>query len=45
MMYQKPEVAVLGVATAAIRGSNKGTTQVTDMSLEHTTTNAYEADE
>jgi hypothetical protein len=44
MIYRRPEVVVLEVAISAIRG-NKGNSTTTDMSLEHPTTGAYEADE
>lgn len=45
MIYQKPELISSGAAYAAIRGVNKGSSETTDMSLDHTTASAYEADE
>jgi hypothetical protein len=45
MIYQKPEIANLGVAAAVIQGIDKNGSEAPDMSLKETTTNAYEADE
>jgi hypothetical protein len=45
MRYDKPEVAVLGLALLAVQGQHKDTTKIADAQFEVTTPNAYEADE
>lgn len=44
MLYQKPRLTVLSNAIDSIRGG-KNSVNMTDMSLLHTTVNAYESDE
>ena len=44
MLYQTPQLTVLSKAIDSIQGG-KNRSNMTDMSLQHTTVNAYEADE
>src|SRR5579883_2937305 len=44
VLYQKPQLTVLSNAIDSIRGG-KNSVNMTDMSLLHTTVNAYESDE
>lgn len=44
MRYEKPTLVAIDVATAVIKGGNKGSSHTTDMSFKETV-GAYEADE
>jgi hypothetical protein len=44
VIYQTPQLTVLSKAVDSIQGG-KNNVNMTDISLQHTTVNAYEADE